>query len=281
MGIGNAKKMVQKALMLASLLPRRPQEGYDRLRTRLEIMRERQWVRRPEYRAGQWQDVIARLQEWSAIDMESVLRERSLVEIEGEVRRRISEIRGGAPFPIAYNADIVLARLSYAVCRAARPSIVLETGVAYGVTSAFILRALEANGQGTLHSVDLPPLGRDAERFVGVLIPEGLRRHWHLHRGTSRRVLPKLLPELKRVDVFLHDSLHTRRNMRWEFQAVAPWLGPAAVVIADDIQGNSAFLDWVSMAKPAFWTTLGEVEKENSLLGLSVGIESRDCQVKA
>jgi predicted O-methyltransferase YrrM len=39
------------------------------------------------------------------------------------------------------------------------PNIVLETGAAYGVTSAFIVQALEVNRKGTLISVDLPPLG--------------------------------------------------------------------------------------------------------------------------
>ncbi|RMG03228.1 MAG: hypothetical protein D6735_08975 [Acidobacteria bacterium] len=72
--------------------------------------------------------------------------------------------------------------------------MVLETEVGYGVTSAFILKALEVNGHGTLHSVDLPPLGCDADQFVGILIPELLKYRWQLHRGVSRRVLPSLLP---------------------------------------------------------------------------------------
>ena len=35
---------------------------------------------------------------------------------------------------------------------------VVETGVAHGVTSRFILEALERNGRGFLWSIDLPPL---------------------------------------------------------------------------------------------------------------------------
>jgi predicted O-methyltransferase YrrM len=127
-----------------------------------------------------------------------------------------------------------------------RPQVVLETGVAFGVTSAFILAALRQNGQGMLHSIDLPPLARDADRFVGAAIPETLKPRWHLHRGSTRRLLPRTLHAVQAVDIFVHDSLHTYRNMSWEFDQVWPRLGPGGMIIADDIQGNSAFEELLS-----------------------------------
>src|SRR5580658_507967 len=42
----------------------------------------------------------------------------------------------------------------YAIVRLRRPRHVLEVGVSYGVSSAYLLRALERNRQGTLHSID-------------------------------------------------------------------------------------------------------------------------------
>src|SRR5947207_14206936 len=44
----------------------------------------------------------------------------------------------------------------YAVVRAFKPGVVVETGVSSGMSSAHILRALAENGKGTLHSIDLP-----------------------------------------------------------------------------------------------------------------------------
>jgi len=44
----------------------------------------------------------------------------------------------------------------YVFCRHFQPEIVIETGVYYGASSAFILKALEANGKGHLYSIDLP-----------------------------------------------------------------------------------------------------------------------------
>src|SRR5258708_38209394 len=44
----------------------------------------------------------------------------------------------------------------YALLRDARPVRAIETGVLHGLTSAFMLRALDRNQQGKLTSIDLP-----------------------------------------------------------------------------------------------------------------------------
>src|SRR5688500_12760767 len=44
----------------------------------------------------------------------------------------------------------------YVIVRAAKPKVVVETGVASGISSAHILLALAANESGTLHSIDFP-----------------------------------------------------------------------------------------------------------------------------
>jgi hypothetical protein len=203
------------------------------------------------------------------VKTEEFLNEKGLIEVEQDVRSGVQKLGGEGPFRLIHNADFTLARLCYLACRIVRPKTVLETGVAYGVTSAFILKALEVNGEGLLHSIDLPPLGHNADRFVGSFIPKTSTRRWRLHRGTSKRVLPALLRDLGRVDCFVHDSLHTYKNICAEFHAVFPYLARPAVVVADDIGDNSAFLDWVEECSPACWATLAETDKD-SLFGVSV-----------
>ena len=44
----------------------------------------------------------------------------------------------------------------YAAVRARKPSVVVETGVAAGLSSACILAGLQRNGMGELYSIDLP-----------------------------------------------------------------------------------------------------------------------------
>ena len=44
----------------------------------------------------------------------------------------------------------------YAICRWYRPQVVVETGVCYGMSTLFILSALDDNQTGKLYSVDAP-----------------------------------------------------------------------------------------------------------------------------
>jgi predicted O-methyltransferase YrrM len=157
------------------------------------------------------------------------------------------------PFEVSHNATIALGRLCYAVCRELRPAVVVETGVAYGVTSAYVLQALAENGEGELHSIDLPPLGRDARKYVGYLVPEELRTRWKLRLGSARVLLPQVLREARGVDVFIHDSLHTYSHMKTEFAAVLAALRHGGVLISDDVQCNRAFEETLGDSRITSW----------------------------
>ena len=66
--------------------------------------------------------------------------------------------------------------LQYAVVRAFQPKIIVETGVANGVSSAYILLALHANGGGTLYSIGLnDPEYLPAEKPLGWVVPQEFR----------------------------------------------------------------------------------------------------------
>jgi hypothetical protein len=82
-------------------------------------------------------------------------------------------------------------------------------------------------------------------------------------------MLPKIVKDVGQVDLFVHDSLHTYRNMLREFETVQPWLSPRAAVVADDIESNEAFRDWVAKALPEYSVTLHEQSKR-SLLGVAL-----------
>jgi hypothetical protein len=133
----------------------------------------------------------------------------------------------------------------YVIVRIRKPDIVVETGVASGVTSSFILQALEDNDQGELHSIDLPPTGRrlangltyhiPSGKQSGWMIPDSLRHRWHLILGESAKELLPLLQQLGNIDIFLHDSLHTFENMRFEYEAAWPFITKDGILLSHDV----------------------------------------------
>jgi|SRR5579875_871857 len=132
-----------------------------------------------------------------------------------------------------------------------RPERVVETGVAHGLTSRIILQGLEYHGAGRLWSIDLPAVDSELHPQIGMAVPPGLRARWTYLSGTSRDRLPPLLDELGEIDVFVHDSLHTGRNTRFELDSVWPAIRPGGVAVVDDIDHSLAFHSFVGQARPA------------------------------
>jgi hypothetical protein len=114
--------------------------------------------------------------------------------------------------------------------------------VARGVTTRFILEGLARNGEGRLWSIDLPPLRQgDLPEETGAAVPERCRARWAYLKGSSRRRLPGLLAELDTIDLFVHDSMHTARNLHFELDHAWASLRPGGALLVDDVDHNDAF----------------------------------------
>ena len=151
------------------------------------------------------------------------------------------------------DADPGLARATWDLVRYLTPRTVVETGVARGLTTSIVLQALEINGVGDLFSVDLPP-SIDRHRFTdqtAAAVPDGVKASWTLVRGSSRRRLPGLLETLGGIDLFIHDSLHSHRNMSFELAEAWGALRPGGFLLADDVHRNSAFVQCAGRVRPA------------------------------
>jgi hypothetical protein len=229
---------IRKIASLAGILARNPREFAERVNAiaqgRMQSLRHQ-----PASYATISADELAVLLD-GVLDggFSRALAEPALGHVETEVRERLERVRGG-PINDLHNGDEQLARCCYALTRITRPRVIIETGVAHGVSSAFFLAALAENGGGELHSIDLPPLDAGVEDRVGAAVPERLRTRWTLHRGISRRLLPEVLECTGGCDIFMHDSLHTYENMTFELGAVPD----AHVIISDDVELNSAFAE--------------------------------------
>jgi hypothetical protein len=235
----------------------------------VQIHLEAALFRQPVYDVQPPAEVMQRLGAVLDVNFQDMTEDRHLMEIESEISSATQRIGASAPFSVAHNADFLFGRLCHMVCRAIRPATIVETGVALGVTSAFVLKALHVNGQGMLHSIDLPPLAKGSGAFIGGLIPNDLKDRWRLYRGASTRILPGLLRKLGGIAVFIHDSTHTYWNIRRELRLAEAHLAPPGVVLVHDIEGNPAFKQWVMHAEPAF-SAVTHKEGTEGLFGICV-----------
>lgn len=145
----------------------------------------------------------------------------------------------------------IYGRYIYVIVRILRPGIVVETGVAAGISSAYILKALHRNGRGILFSIELSiPLQPTRDlwipegREIGYAIPENLKTRWKLILGDSKEKLPELLNALNTLDLFLHDSLHTYEHMTFEYKTAWKVLRKNGILLSDDVNLNKAFIDF-------------------------------------
>jgi predicted O-methyltransferase YrrM len=181
-------------------------------------------------------------------------------------------VQGETPRGQRYNTGRVTGRDGYdeglrlyRLLRELRPEVAVETGVCNGVSTAFLLRALEDNGGGELHSIDLPEVaGEEYQEGTfwdgkgGAVIPPGkepgwmvppeLRTRWHLVLGRSQDELPPLLDRVGEIDFFMHDSEHSYECMRFEFGTAWSALREGGVLVADDVNVNPAWSEFTREA---------------------------------
>ena len=144
--------------------------------------------------------------------------------------------------PARFDATEEFASLCYCMTRLKRPSTVVETGVGRGVTSYYILRALEENGKGHLYSIELPMLTMGAKHAVGKLVPVALRSRWTLIYGPGTREMKKLRGKLGNIDMFIHDSNHLYLNQLAEYQIALTWMNKGGILLSHDVE-NDALLE--------------------------------------
>jgi predicted O-methyltransferase YrrM len=155
-------------------------------------------------------------------------------------------------------------KLLYLAVRALRPELVVETGPFNGTASAFLLQALENNGAGRLLSFDLPDaadalqVGLPAGREPGWLVPDRLRHRFELVLGDTRKTLRPRLATEPPVDLFFHDSLHTTRQMLFEYRVAWRRLRPGGLLLSDDVSWNRAFWAFTKLHRVEF-RHIGEV----------------------
>ena len=167
----------------------------------------------------------------------------------------------------------------YVMVRILNPATVVETGVAAGVSSAFILKALHDNNRGTLYSIDFPRYDQEyipngvllkvsplpPGKGPGFVIPQDIKERWVLKIGKSKDILPIFLNEINKVDIFFHDSQHSYENMMFEYATVWDYLPKGGLLLSHDLDWNTAFKDFAQRTKRKavriYFTEIGVIVK--------------------
>ena len=192
-----------------------------------------------------WLDYVGRFGKMAELTGTDVGRVEAVfyeLECEEPLFRELNGLTGMPMHPIVY----------YALIRLMRPGVVVETGVNNGFSTRFLLLAMERNGCGMLHSIDLPTPKEDVRQIgkdIGWLVPDRLRGRWQLHMGDAKELLPKLLKTLGAVDIFIHDSLHTYDHMLFEYRTAWPHVRAGGILVSDDTDFNSAFPEFAAEVK--------------------------------
>ena len=144
------------------------------------------------------------------------------------------------PYPEPYDLESLSSLLIYALVRIRKPKTVVETGVANGMSSFFILHALRLNSFGKLHSIDVSP-------DVGVLLDDDERAQWDLRvlaRRCSSEDFRDAIADLPPIGMFLHDSDHSYFWQKMECQEASLRMAPDGLVLSDDMHLSLGFIDY-------------------------------------
>ena len=204
----------------------------------------------------QFEQVLSNTSNVSLEEIKSIIQESRQLIIDRGKRTDL--------IPIKYDASPELAILSYCIVRLRKPNIVVETGVARGITSFFLLSALERNGKGRLYSIDLPMMGKGE---VGILVPDNLKARWELIFGVGFREMKRLRKRINEIEIFIHDSDHSYYGQKAEYGVALKWLAKDGILISDDV-GNDAFLE-ASEESGRYPMILPQEKSEN--IGILIG----------
>jgi len=144
----------------------------------------------------------------------------------------------GEFYPLFYNSNIKTLKLLDLIIKEINPSVVVETGVANGISTRQILSSFKELNltDSRLYSFDIYAILETDElksnpqfNFILIDSPEGLTREMSI---------------IGEIDLFYHDSNHAYENQMHEYETAWKMLKPNGALVSDDIQWSDAFIDF-------------------------------------
>jgi predicted O-methyltransferase YrrM len=128
----------------------------------------------------------------------------------------------------------------YAMVRALRPALVVESGIDKGLGSCLIASALLRN-RAAGHDGRLVALDIDPE--AGFLITGQYRRVVDIAYGDSLQTIPQLVGP---VDMFFHETMGTAAHEAAEYRLIESRLSPRGVLVTDNAVKTRELADYAA-----------------------------------
>lgn len=178
------------------------------------------------------------------------LKKKEINNIECEIENILTKLPNILRFAAA-NYELL-----YFLVRKFRPLNILETGVAIGYSSCFILAGIKKNSIGKLFSSDFHFLGvNNSKKYIGFL-PKQLNydKNWTLLTEGDEFNIPKFLNKIgkDKIDLFHYDSEKSYRGKQNTMKLINNNTNHDTIYIFDDIQDDFFFRDFVKKKKIKF-----------------------------
>ena len=153
-----------------------------------------------------------------------------------------------------FDCEEGLAAFLYSYVLTKKPTVIVETGVANGITTNILMKALEITG-GELHSFDIDPKTQNVYRGKG---------NWSFHLLTKNygSALRSYIQEIGDVDLWIHDSNHGYSWQAFEYSLALETLVEGGVLVSDDIDSSTA---WGFACESEFNSSIGVFDNRKFL----------------
>ena len=188
---------------------------------------------------------------------------------DGGLARHITEVLGGqdaATRAVADSAPRFGRRLGwYAVVRALKPRLVVETGVDKGLGAVLLCAALQRNGaEGSPGRY----LGTDIRPEAGYLLSGPYAKVGQVAYGDSLATLGAIA---ETVDLFINDSDHNPAYEEQEYRTILPRLHRGSVIISDNSHSTDVLAKFAEETGRRF-VFLREQPKDHWYPGAGIGL---------
>lgn len=153
----------------------------------------------------------------------------------------------------------------YAMVRALKPRVVVETGVSHGVGSCVLASAILKNRS---EGYEGRYLGTDWDPEAGFLLSGTYAEAGQILYGDSISSLEKLDES---IDLFINDSDHSFEYEAREYGVIHPMLSTRSVVLGDNSHVSPSLRDYSELTGRRF-VFFKEIPKEHWYPGAGIGI---------